>query len=50
MTIREQLQNQTWATSSDYEEVLPYFGNPDYMVTNTYHVNGLFDTYYIGLR
>lgn len=50
MSIKEQFHNQTWATSSSYEEVLPYLNNPAYMVVNTYHANGLFDTYYIGLR
>ena len=50
MSIKEQFHDRTWATSSDYEEVLPYLNNPDYMVMNTYHANGLFDTYYIGLR
>lgn len=50
MSIEEQFHNQTWATSSDYEEVLPYLDNPQYMVMNTYHANGLFDMYYIGLR
>lgn len=42
--------NQVWATSSDYEEVLPYLDDDRYLVTNTYHANGLFDTYYIGLK
>ena len=50
MTIKEQLHNQTWAVSSDYSEVLPYVGDPNFMVTNTYHGNGLFDTYYVGLK
>ena len=50
MSVKEQFKNQTWATSSNYEEVLPYLDNPDYLVANTYHGNGLFDTYYIGLR
>ena len=50
MTIREQLHNQTWATSSDYEEVLPYLMDERYLVTNTFHTNGLFDMYYIGLK
>lgn len=50
MSIKEQFQNQLWAVSSDYSEVLPYLDNPNYMVTNTYHANGLFDQYYIGLR
>jgi hypothetical protein len=50
MSIKEQFQNQLWATSSDYEEVLPYLNDPNYDVVNTYHVNGLFDCYYIGLR
>ena len=50
MSIKEQFQNQLWATSSDYEEVLPYLDNPEYNVANMYHNNGLFDKYYIGLR
>ena len=50
MSIKEQFHVQTWATSSDYNEVLPYLNNPNYEVMNTYHSNGLFDMYYIGLR
>lgn len=50
MSIKEQLHNKTWATSSDYGEVLPYLNHPDYMVYNTYHSNGLFDVYYVGLK
>lgn len=47
MSVREQFHNQLWATTSDYNEVLPYLDNPNYSVTNTYHANGLFDSYYI---
>lgn len=50
MSIKEQFQNQFWAVSSSYEEVLPYINNPNYDVSNTYHANGLFDKYYIGLK
>jgi len=50
MTIKEQLHNQLWATSSDYEEALPYLNDPNYNVCNTYHSNGLFDCYYIHVR
>ena len=50
MSVKEQFHNQLWATSKDYDEVLPYLNNPEYDVYNTYHANGLFDTYYIGLR
>ena len=50
MSVKEQLENQVWATSRDYDEVLPYLANSDYMVHNTYHANGLFDHYFIGLR
>lgn len=50
MTIKEQFHNQLWATSNNYEEVLPYLGNPLYDVMNTYHSNGLFDKYYVGLK
>ena len=50
MSVKEQFQNQTWATSSDYEEVLPFVGDERYMVANSYHANGLFDCYYIGLK
>ena len=51
MSVKEQLHNRTWATSSSYEEVLPYLDRPDiYEVSNTYHQNGLFDTYYVGLK
>lgn len=50
MSIKEQFENQLWAVSNDYNEVLPYLDNPDYDVTNMYHGNGLFDAYYIGLK
>lgn len=50
MSVKEQFHNQLWATSNDYNEVLPYLNNPDYHVANTYHENGLFDKYYIGLK
>ena len=50
MTIKEQLHNQTWAVSSDYSEVLPYVGYTNFMLTKTYHGNGLFDSYYVGLK
>ena len=50
MSVKEQLHNQLWAVSSDYSEVLPYLDNPLYSVMNTYHTNGLFDRYYIGLK
>ena len=50
MTIKEQLHNQTWATSSNYEEVKPYLGDDRYFVANTFHSDGLFDMYYIGLK
>lgn len=50
MSVKEQFQNQTWATSSNYEEVLPFVGDDRYLVTNSYHANGLFDCYYIGLK
>ena len=50
MSVKEQFMNQLWATTKDYEEALPYLDNPDFSVHNTYHANGLFDTYYIGLR
>jgi hypothetical protein len=47
MSVKEQFHNQLWAVTSDYEEVLPYLDNPNYNVMNTYHSNGLFDSYYI---
>lgn len=50
MSVKEQFHDQLWATTSDYNEVLPYLDDERYMVRNTYHSNGLFDTYYIGLR
>ena len=50
MSIKEQLHDQLWATSSDYEEVLPYLNDQSFNVFNTYHANGLFDTYYIHLK
>lgn len=49
-SIKEQFQNQTWAISSNYEEVLPYLDNPSYNVYNTYRKNGLFDVYYVALK
>ena len=50
MSVKEQLNNQLWAVTSDYSEVLPYLNNPDYRVSNTYHSNGLFDQYYVDVR
>lgn len=50
MSIKEQFMNQLWATSSSYEEILPYLSDERYNVTNTYHANGLFDQYYIHLK
>lgn len=50
MSIKEQFQNQTWAITTDYNEVLPYINNPSYDVFNTYHKNGLFASYYVGLK
>lgn len=50
MSVREQLKNQLWATTRDYNEALPYLNNPSYDVMNTYRQNGLFDSYYIHLR
>lgn len=50
MSVEEQFKDQLWATTNDYNEVLPYINNERYMVANTYHANGLFDTYFIGLR
>lgn len=50
MSIKEQLHDQTWATSSSYEEVLPFLNDPNYMVTNTFHSDGLFDSYYVALK
>ena len=42
--------NMTYAVTSNYEEVLPYVDDERYLVANTYHLNGLFDKYYIGLK
>ena len=50
MNIKEQFHNQLWATSTDYAEVLPYLNDPKYDVYNTFHSNGLFDKYYVGLK
>lgn len=50
MSVREQLKDQLWATTNDYNEALPYLQDPAFHVTNTYHANGLFDSYYIHLR
>jgi hypothetical protein len=50
MSIREQFHNQLWAISRDYDEVLPYLNDERYDVCNTYHANGLFDYYWIGLK
>ena len=50
MSVKEQFQSQTWATSSNYEEVRPYLGDERYLVANTFHSDGLFDMYYIGLK
>ena len=50
MSVKEQLHDQLWATTSSYDEALPYLDNPDYNVMNTYHSNGLFDAYYIHVR
>jgi len=47
MSVKDQLHYRLWATSSNYEEVLPYMDDPKFKVTNTFHSNGLFDTYYI---
>ena len=47
MSVKEQFFKQSWAVTSDYQEVLPYLNNPNYDVMNTYHSNGLFDQYYI---
>lgn len=49
MSVKEQFHNQLWATTSDYNEVLPYMNNPMYEVQNTYRDNGLFDQYYISV-
>ena len=49
MSVREQFHNNLWATTTDYNEVLPYLNNPNYEVHNTYHANGLFDQYYINV-
>jgi len=49
MSVREQLERQTWAVSSDYSEVLPYLGKEGYEVSNTYRRNGLFDKYFVSL-
>ena len=50
MSVQEQFHNQLWATSSSYEEVLPYLNDENYFVENTFHANGLFDKYYVGLK
>lgn len=50
MSVKEQFNNQLWAVTSDYNEALPYLDNPNYVVLNTYHTNGLFDQYYIHVR
>ena len=50
MSVKEQFQNQVYATTSDYNEVLPYLNDDRYSVMNTYHSNGLFDSYFIGLK
>lgn len=49
MSVKEQLKTQLWAVTKDYSEVLPYLKDPAYEVSNTYHFNGLFDSYYITL-
>lgn len=49
MSVSEQFKNQVWATTHDYNEALPYLSDPNYNVCNTYHGNGLFDSYYIHL-
>lgn len=50
MSVKDQFKYNLWATSSSYEEVLPYVDDDRYLVTNTYHSNGLFDKYYVGLK
>lgn len=50
MSVKEQFFNMTYAVTSDYNEVLPYLNDERYLVANTYHANGLFDKYYIGLK
>ena len=50
MTIKEQFREQLWATSLEYDEVLPYLSDERYFVMNTFHSNGLFDMYYVGLK
>jgi hypothetical protein len=50
MSVKEQFFNQLWATTTNYNEVLPYINDERYTVANTYHANGLFDSYYIGLN
>ena len=50
MSVSEQFQYNLWATTTDYNEVLPYLNNPNYDVSNTYRSNGLFDSYYIHLK
>jgi hypothetical protein len=47
MSVQEQFYQRSCAFTKNYDEVLPYLGNPNYEVGNTYHDNGLFDTYYI---
>ena len=49
MSVKEQFHYQLWATTTSYEEALPYLNNPMYDVQNTYHDNGLFDAYYISV-
>ena len=49
MSIKEQFQNQLWATTPSYEEAKPFLNDPNYRVLNTYHADGLFDCYYIHL-
>ena len=50
MSVQEQLHDQTWAMTSDYSEIKPFIGDERYLVTNTFHSNGLFDKYYVGLK
>ena len=49
MSVKEQFHRQLWATTTNYDEALPYLNNPMYEVHNTYHDNGLFDQYYINV-
>ncbi|MCR5270579.1 MAG: hypothetical protein K6D91_06130 [Prevotella sp.] len=48
-SVREQFNEQLFAFTKDYDEVLPYLNSPFYEVRNTYHSNGLFNNYYIGM-